>query len=183
LTDALAQAAFERRFVASSAQMNFELPPTFSAGLWWGITESLKLEGDIAWSGWSALDRTRIEIGSDPYSSPPPALDRRRDWEDVVALRLGAEWTLSPEWALGGGVALEPSPVPDATLEPGFPQGDALVFAFGASYNLPGLSFDAGYSFHQSDDRKADLDGYDFPFPGTFSSRAQVFSISARWRR
>ena len=72
---------------------------------------------------------------------------------------------------------------PDATIEPGFSQGDTTVLAFGASCNLDGLSFDVGYSYHQSDDRKAFLDGYDFPYPGTFSSRAQVFSISARWRR
>ena len=98
--------------------MNFELPPTASLGLWWGITDSLKLEGDILWSGWSALDSTRIGISQDPYShglllrSAPPALDRRRDWKDVVSLRIGAEWTLSPMWSLGGGLAFEPSPVP-----------------------------------------------------------------------
>ena len=73
--------------------------------------------------------------------------------------------------------------MPEETLEPGFPQGDALVFAFGASYNLPGLSFDIGYSYHQHSDRDAALDGQDFPVRGTFSGRAQVFSLSARWRR
>ncbi|MEO7794150.1 MAG: outer membrane protein transport protein [Thermoanaerobaculia bacterium] len=179
--DPQAQAVFDRRFVSSSAQMNFELPPTAAIGLWWGITDSLKLEGDIVWSGWSVLDRTRIEIARDPYLDcclgGPEALDRRRDWNDVVSLRFGADWTLSPRWALGGGLAFEPSPVPAETIEPGFSQGDTTVFAFGASYNLPGLSFDAGYSYHQSDNRQA------FRYPGTYSSRAQVFSLSARWRR
>ncbi len=186
-SDPGAQAAFDRRFGRSSAGMNFELPPTMSVGLWWGLGDSLKVEADAVWSGWSALDRTRIELGRNPYdgccAGEPGALDRQRDWDDVVSLRLGAEWTLSPAWALGGGLAFEPSPVPDGTIEPGFPQGDAMVFALGASYNLPGLSFDAGYSYQQFDDRKTFLDGYDLPYPGTYSSRAQVFSISARWRR
>lgn len=186
-TNATAEAAFARRFVSSSASMNFELPPTASVGVWWGFGDRLQVEADLVWSGWSALDRTRIGISRNPYASDffgaPPALDRRRDWSDVVSLRLGAEWDLSPMWSLGGGLAFEPSPVPDATIEPGFSQGDTTVLAFGASCNLEGLSFDAGYSFHQSDDRKASLDGYDFPYPGTFSGRAQVFSISARWRR
>ena len=186
-TDAAAEADFSRRFSTASVRMDFELPPTLAVGLWWGLSEAWKIEVDAAWSGWSALDRTHIELTEnpfeDPHASPPPALDRRRDWQDVVSLRLGAEWTLSSQWALGGGVALEPSPVPEATIEPGFSQGDALVLAFGASYNLPGLSFDAGYSIHQYSDRDASLDGYDFPYPGTFSARAQVFSISARWRR
>lgn len=183
-TDAQEQAAFDRRFVPSAAQMNFELPPTASVGLWWGITDSLELEGDVVWSGWSALDRTTIDLARDPYSHgyfpAPRALDPPRDWKDVVSLRLGAEWTLSPMWALGGGLAFEPSPVPDETLEPGYSQGDTTVIAFGASCNLPGLSFDIGYSFHQSDDREGEI--YYSP-RGTYSSRAQVFSISARWRR
>lgn len=183
LANSTAEAEFARRFGASSASLSFELPPTASVGVWWGIGDRLTLEADLVWSGWSALDRTRIDLGTDPYAAQPPALDRRREWSDVVSLRLGAEWELSPVWSLGGGLAFEPSPVPDATIEPGFSQGDTTVFAFGASYNLEGLSFDAGYSFHQSDERKALLDGYDFPYPGTFSGRAQVFSISARWRR
>ncbi len=186
-SDPAVEANFNRRFPSSSVNMNFELPPMASMGFWWGLSDAVKLEVDAVWSGWSALERTQIDMEHNPFQfinqSEPEALDRRRDWQDVVSLRLGAEWTLSEQWALGGGIALEPSPVPDDTIEPGFPQGDALVFAFGASYNLPGLSFDAGYSYHQFDDRKTYLEGYDFPYPGTFSARAQVFSISARWRR
>jgi long-chain fatty acid transport protein len=183
LTDGGAEIAFARRFVASSAAMDFELPPSLALGLWWGLGDNVKLEGDVVWSGWSALDRTRVDIGIDPYSAPPPAVDRRRDWEDVVSLRLGVDWTLSEMWSLGGGLAFEPSPVPDSTIEPGFPQGDATVLSVGASCNFEGLSFDLGYSYHSYDDRKALLDGRNPPYPGTFSSRSQVFSVSARWRR
>jgi long-chain fatty acid transport protein len=183
IADPRAEAEFRRRFATSTARMDFELPPSLAIGLWWGFGDALKLEEDVVWSGWSALDRTRIDLASDPFAAPPPALDRRRDWEDVVSLRLGADWTLSPMWSLGGGLAFEPSPVPDSTIEPGFPQGDATVLSIGGSCNFPGLSFDLGYSYYQYDDRKAFLDGYDLPYPGTFSSRAQVFSVSARWRR
>ena len=184
ISDPAVEAAFNRRFGSSSVSMNFELPPTASIGAWWGISESLKLEGNVVWSGWSALDRTTIEMDRNPFDNCcSDAIRRERNWKDVVGLRLGAEWTLSPQWALGGGLAFEPSPVPDETIEPGFPQGDAMVYAFGASYNLPGLSFDAGYSYHQYSDRGVRFYTYEAPGSGTFSSRAQVFSISARWRR
>ena len=81
-----------------------------------------------------------------------------------------------------------PSPVPDATLEPGFPRGDAYVLALGASYGFEGLSFDLGYSYWFYEDRDAVLftgvhTGSIAPVTGTYSARAQVFSISARWRK
>lgn len=184
ISDPAVETAFNRRFVPSAVNMDFELPPTASLGFWWGITETLQIEADAEFSAWSALDRTQIEMERDPFDNCcPPAVDRKRNWKDTVSLRLGAEWTLSPQWALGGGLAFEPSPVPDETIEPGFPQGDAMVYAFGASYNLPGLSFDAGYSFHQHEDRGAQLCYFAGGNCGTYSSRAQVFSISARWRR
>ncbi|MEO8276988.1 MAG: outer membrane protein transport protein [Thermoanaerobaculia bacterium] len=185
IADAQAAGSFATAYPGDSVKMDFALPPSASIGLWWGFSDAWKLEGDVVWSGWSAIDRTRIELGSGANSPlvGEPALDRQRDWKDVVSLRLGLEWTLSPQWTLGGGIAHEPSPVPTATIEPGFAQGDAMVVAFGASYNLPGLSFDAGYSYHTYSDRDADLAGVNSPVRGTFSSRAQVFSISARWRR
>ena len=86
-SDPAAEAAFNRRFVSSSASMNFELPPTASIGVWWGITDSLKLEG-----------RHRLErlVGARPHPhrdrpailtvctlAAPAAIERDRDWKDV----------------------------------------------------------------------------------------------------
>ena len=107
----------------------------------------------------------------------------RRRRRSTVAVRVGGEWAFESGWAAGAGLAWEPSPVPDATAEAGFPRGDAYVASLGGSYNMKGLSFDLGYSFYFYDDRHATLAGADGPVPGTFSARSQVFSFSARWRR
>lgn len=186
LFDQGAQLDFDLNFGVADAAMDFELPPTLTAGFWWSPTAAIAVEVDVAWSGWSALDRTTIEIDPDPFTDDPPALDRRRDWDDTLALRLGGEWSFASGWAAGAGLAWEPSPVPDATAEPGFPRGDAYVVALGGSYNMKGLSFDFGYSYYFYQNRSATLtgvDGVNSPVAGTFSARSQVFSISARWRR
>ncbi|HUP42253.1 MAG TPA: hypothetical protein VM599_03505, partial [Thermoanaerobaculia bacterium] len=76
-----------------------------------------------------------------------------------------------------------PSPVPDGNIEPGFPRGDALVYAAGLSYNLSWISFDLGYSFWDYDDRQAA--GQELQRPNvrsTYSAQEQVWSASARWR-
>lgn len=182
LPNAIAEAELARRFPSQSAALDFALPPSAALGLWWGFGPAVKVEADLTWSGWSALDRTRIRIAQDPYATPPPALDRRRNWNDVVSLRIGAEWAIAEQVSLGAGLAFEPSPVPEATREPGFPQGNAVVLALGASWNLPGLSFDFGYSYHQQSDARASLDSLDLPVNGNFGGRAHIFALSARWR-
>jgi long-subunit fatty acid transport protein len=83
-----------------------------------------------------------------------------------------------------GGVAWEPSPVPGGRVEPGFPRGDALVYAAGVSYSLPNISFDLGYSLHDHDSRG--VSGQELQNPGvngSYSAFAQVwgFSVRRRW--
>jgi long-chain fatty acid transport protein len=173
------QLDFDLNFAGGDATLDFELPPTATAG----------------WAGWSALDRTRIAISPEPFADDPPALDRRRAWEDTLSVRVGAEMrfghagdTGETGWSMGAGLAWEPSPVPDATLEPGFPRGDAYVLSLGGSYGFQGLTFDLGYSYWLYDDRDAVLFTGSHtdaiaPVRGTYSARSQVFSISARWRK
>ena len=96
---------------------------------------------------------------------------------------------MSERLSLYGGLGLEPSPVTQDSLEPGFPRGDARVFAAGVGYEIPSarIRFDLGYSLHQHDDvlyrpNFEPLPGLPFPIPvnGTFSGREQVFSFSIR---
>ena len=68
-------------------------------------------------------------------------------------------------------------------IEPGFSRGDATVYALGASYNFPQISFDIGWSMHQMQSRNAT--GQDLRDPaivGRYSTRDQAYAASVRWR-
>jgi long-chain fatty acid transport protein len=121
------------------------------------------------------------------YSPDPvgdgPTVETPRDWDDTVSLRLGAEGNVTDAFMLFGGVAMEPSPVPDDTVEPGFPKGDALVYGLGFSYSFPAISFDVGYSYHQHDERGARGQEPQRPnVSGTYSGDEQVWGFAVRWR-
>jgi len=60
-------------------------------------------------------------------------------------------------------------------LEPAVQQGNALVYAIGASYGFPHVSFGLAYSFHDPRNRQ-DKAG------GLRSSHTQIIAFSARWR-
>ena len=75
------------------------------------------------------------------------------------------------------------SPVPDHTIEPGFPYGDFTVYAAGFTYNFTWLSFDLAYSYHDFDSRHVANQEPQHPGQtGTYSGRDSVFGIAARWR-
>ena len=81
-----------------------------------------------------------------------------------------------------GNESLRPAGSP-ATIEPGFPQGDAKVYAVGFTYNLPQVSFDVGYSLHKGDSRGASHQELQHPtVTSQYASRDQAWAGSIRWR-
>lgn len=174
-------AAVAARFVDGSARQAFELPRELRGGVWYAPYPELRLELDLAHRAWSSLDDTAITFSPDAFRQGPTERTRR-DWDDTLSLRLGAEGDVTDALAVRGGVALEPSPVPDATVEPGFPRADSIVYAVGASWSLPKLSFDVGYSFHDYDDRSARGQEPNPTVTGRYTTHDQVWAVSARWR-
>lgn len=171
-------------FPFDRARQNFSLPAELRGGAWVAPYPELKVELDVSLRNWSSLDDSEIFVTSstDPARNPVVVV-HRRDWKNTVALRLGAEGEINESWSVGAGIAYEPSPVADATLEPGFPRGDAMVYSIGGSYNLEKLSFDLGYSFHDRDDRQqTGLEADNPTRHATFSGRDQVWAVNARWR-
>jgi long-chain fatty acid transport protein len=173
---------------AGTAQ-SFELPQEVRTGLWLAAGESVGLELDLVWTGWSAIDATTVRYDRDPFLSPvanpPPATERReRNWKDTLSARLGAEWGVGEHWAISAGVGLEPSPVPSSTVEPGFARGDAMVYGTGITYRIRDISFDLGYSYFQYDSRTAGGQELQHPLvSSTYKSRDQVFGFSVGWGR
>jgi long-chain fatty acid transport protein len=176
------EAALRGRFVDGGVRQSFELPREVRAGLWYAPYPELRLELDASFMSWSSLEATDITYDPDAFRDGP-TVSTRRDWKDTTSLRLGLEGVITDNFVLFGGIASEPSPVPDRTVEPGFPRGDAMVYGAGFTYNFPQLSFDVGYSFHDHDDRGAR--GQELLNPnraGSYGASDQVWGFAVRWR-
>lgn len=178
-------AQVQARLQGGRASQAFEIPREIRGGVWFAPYPELRIELDTAWQSWSSLENSAVTWSPDPLTGAVSRTDlTRRDWEDTLALRLGIEGNITDPLLLYGGIAWEPSPVPGSTIEPGFPRGDALVYAAGISYSLPNISFDLGYSFHDHDNQGAS--GQELLNPGVnsnYTSASQVwgFSIRRRW--
>ena len=179
----LEQGVFDR-FTTGSSTQAFDLPWEARTGFWYAPYPELRLELDLAYEGWSVVESTTVTYRPDPVDEESETTEtRERQWEDTLNVRLGVEGDITDEWVFFGGLGYQGSPVPTETLEPGFPRGDTWIMGLGFSYNLETLSFDAGYSYHISADRSAT--GQELAAPeitSDYSSRAQVFGVSVRWR-
>lgn len=165
----------QARFTPSgSVAQTFELPEEISAGLWFAPYPELRIEIDAAWQKWSGAGGSSVRFGPGGLFRDLDRLDRFRGWDDTLSLRLGVEGDLTEQVSLFGGIAREESPVSGGAVSPGFPRGDAMVYAVGASYNFPQISFDLGYSLHDHDRNRA--------ASGSYTARSTVWSASARWR-
>lgn len=178
-------AQVQERLQNGRASQAFEIPREIRGGVWFAPYPELRIELDTAWQSWSSLENSAVTWSPDPLTGGLSRTDlTRRDWEDTLALRLGLEGNITDPLILYGGVAWEPSPVPGSTTEPGFPRGDATVYAAGISYSLPNISFDLGYSFHDHDRQNASSQELLNPgVNGSYVSSSQVwgFSIRRRW--
>ena len=182
--DAVLRARLDALLATGSTRQSFELPWELRTGGWLAPYPELRFELDLAWMGWSVVDQTEIAYQPNPFAGGPGSTERRpRDWDDTLSVRFGIEGDVAVHWALSGGLAWEPSPVPSATLEPGFARGDAWVVGLGVKYHLEGISFDLGYSRYVYQDRRASGQELDRPLQGgTYESRDQVWAFSASWR-
>lgn len=160
-------------------RQNVDLPAELSTGVWFAPYPELRLELDVVWQAWSNFEQSLSIGGSQPG---PVAVVQRGNWDDVVSLRLGVEGDVGDDVSVYGGVALEPSPVPSQRIDPGFPRGDATVYALGASYHFPQLSFDLGVSRHEHDSVDVRFQESDPTVRGSYSADETVWSASARWR-
>jgi len=74
---------------------------------------------DVDVTLWGTYDRLTIDFADDATAD----VHQRNDWHTTAAVRLGGERALGAATVVRAGVAIDPSPAPDATLSPSSPDG------------------------------------------------------------
>jgi long-chain fatty acid transport protein len=164
-----------------SFDTSLDLPWEMAVGFWFAPYPELRFELDAVLAGWSDFEQTFR--GSTVDGTPLPRSTLQSGWDDTLSLRLAVEGEVTESILVSGGVALEPSPVPDDRVSPAWFRGDATVYGVGASFVFERVTFDLGYSLHDHDSVTVRGQEPDAPdVRGTYSSDDQVWSISARYR-
>ena len=131
----------------SNVKATLETPETVTFSLKQDLTKDLRLLGTVEWANWSRFDKVPITCTSPSGAGNGTGFNcatgnrfalLEADWHNGWFYSAGLEWdTQTPGLTLRGGVAIEKSPVQNASERlPQVPDSDRVWLSGGLSYRL-----------------------------------------------
>ncbi|HQT98857.1 MAG TPA: outer membrane protein transport protein, partial [Thermodesulfobacteriota bacterium] len=157
----------------TKASGKLELPATAALGVAYTL-DRLTLSADADWTFWSSYKELKITNASVSSLSST----QRKDWKDVCALRLGAEYRVTDPLALRAGFVYDPTPVPADTMGPELPDATRLNYMAGAGYKVGPWTIDGALMYIQKFDRTVTNP----QFSGTWTGNAWLAGLDVGYR-
>ena len=149
---------------STKGSATISIPATFTLGAAYTMGR-LTVEADADWTFWHSYGSLPITL----QDQRPPILvstNTPKNWEDVVAIRLGVEYRVTDPLALRAGFVYDPTPVPASTMGPELPDSIKLDYMLGAGYKIGAWTIDVAGMYVDKKDRRVENP----QFNGTWSS-------------
>lgn len=162
-------------------------PQNLTVGVGLYPSKDLTISADFQWVGWSSYDKLEItfeEYDLDPITPEQENVETAiRNYEDSFIIRMGAEYLISPEFALRGGLFYDNNPVKDNYVEPTLPDADRYGINVGCGYNFsPALRVDLAYLLLLFSEREVTDSEFSLPdgtkFNGTYQNTTHLFGVN-----
>ncbi|MDO8738737.1 OmpP1/FadL family transporter [Candidatus Deferrimicrobium sp.] len=135
----------------TKASTTISLPATFALGVSYTM-DKLTVNADADWTFWHSYGSLPIDI-KDNKGALLPDTNAQKNWKDVVALRLGAEYRVTDPLSLRAGVVYDQNPVPADTMGPELPDADRMNYMVGAGYKIGPWTIDGAFMYIDKKDR------------------------------
>ena len=179
-TEAAAQLASNLPAGAISADLTTPFNLTFGAA--YDVLPELKLSLDFQYVGWSSYDTLAITFANVPRVSSP------RLYDNSYIVRFGAEYKLTSELSIQGGIYYDNNPVKPQYVNPSLPDANRICPSIGVNYQVTShFTAAASYLFIRSSELTVTNSNENvvpsYPvsgqkFNGTYNSFANIGSIS-----
>jgi len=173
-------ALFAPVFTDTPGSARLDLPSETAVSVRHQYNERLVINASVVISWWD-FDDLIVE-----FENPAqPASGEHLGYDTVARYAVGAEYQLTGNWMIRGGVAYDESPTEDGARTARVPDSDRTVIAIGASWTgLENLRIDAGYQHLFFDDAEIDhVGGSGDRLIGEFDNMADLIGVSVTWRR
>ena len=155
-------------------------PMNIVGGLAYQVVPQLRLSADFQWIGWSSYDSLNVNF-IDPEMEDSKSA---RLYKDTYIIRFGAQYDLSDQFSLLGGIYFDKMPVDPEYVSPSLPDSDRLGLSIGANAKiLDNFGISGSYLFIRAKEltvtnsQEIYTNG-DSPFNGTYNSSANLLSLS-----
>lgn len=161
-----------------SGAVELEVPQVLSVGVAYDILPELQVEVNVDYVGWSVYDELVLTLPSFPETPDQrEELILPRNWSDETVFRIGAEWT-EETWAVRGGFAYDPTPVPDTTLDFTLPDANRRILTAGVSFQMTdNIGVDSSFWYLFPNRFETSDEPFTPPVKGTYEVGAFVFSL------
>jgi len=161
------------------AELDLKLPADVGIGIAYIPNDKLTLTADVSFTQWDQLELLELELeGMGPVGDSAENITIVTNWENTVRFSAGLQYVFNETVTLRGGYYHDPSPVPDETLSPLFPDvGDKSSFNLGASLFLG--DYEVGYNFEYVSSQDRDIDTLSDPNgDGLFDNYAGSYKMN-----
>ena len=161
------------------------MPATFALGAAYTMGK-LTLEADADWTLWHSF--TSLPITIENQVPTLRSTNTQKNWEDVCALRFGAEYRVTDPLSLRVGVVFDPSPVPASTMGPELPDSDRMNYMIGAGYKIGRWTIDVAGMYIDKKDRTVNNQANTTPvsqgtgFNGTWTGDAWLAGLDVGYK-
>ena len=148
--------------------------------------DRLTVEADIDWTFWHSWRRLDIDIQE--QGALLADINSSRNWKDVAALRIGAEYRVTDPFALRVGFVYDPTPVPAGTMDAFLPDADRLNYMVGAGYKVGPWTIDGAFMYVDKKDRTVNnqaalpFPSYGSGFNGTWTGDAWLAGLDVAYK-
>ncbi len=167
-------------FTDTDGDLTIVLPESLSLGYRRTVSSQLQVMVDATWTRWSRYDELVVD-----FADNTPTSRTVQNWKDVWRLAVGANYQMNDTWLLRGGLAYDPTPVPDAQHRSArIPDGDRTWVNLGARAKLDS-NMDIDLALAYAPDNKYNIDTTDslgHNIQGEYTSSVTYFIAQLNWK-
>ncbi len=176
----------------SKVETDLTMPLWLAGGIAFKPIEKFTLTFDVHWTQWSKIDEVTLKVDDQTWGLLLDEEDTKLafNWEDKTQIRFGAEYQISPKFALRGGYYNDPGPAPDTTRNILLPITDFNSITTGFGYNINGIVIDFGFEYITGKEQEVPFGSwaldpdYSEAMPGKFHVKTILafdLSVSYKW--
>jgi len=127
-----------------SSETQFNLPWDFSLGISYKMSEKFLLSSSIQYTMWSALDNIEKTLKNIPLVGDEKTIEPM-NFKNIILWSVGAEYWVTPVFALRGGIAMDRWATPEETLDFANIDVDKITLLGGIGYRAGRIQIDFVY--------------------------------------